>query len=60
MKKNYVKPTMLVVEMAVQQMLALSDGAKATGVGGNVNWNWGGGSNQGGRSRESDDWDDEW
>jgi hypothetical protein len=58
MKKNYVKPAMLVVEMAVQQMLAAS-GDKATGISGNVNWNWGGGSNGGGRSRESDDWDDE-
>ena len=23
-------------------------------------WGWGGGSSTGGRSRESDDWDDEW
>ena len=59
MKKNYVKPAMQVVEMAVQQMLAGSD-LKATGISGNGGLGFGGGSNQGGRSRESDDWDDEW
>ena len=59
MKKNYVKPAMQVVEMAVQQMLAVS-GDKATGISGNSGLGWGGGSNQAGRSRESDDWDDEW
>ena len=59
MKKNYVKPAMQVVEMAVQQMLAGSN-PQATGIGGNSGLGWGGGSNGAARGRESDDWDDEW
>ena len=59
MKKNYVKPAMQVVEMAVQQMLAAS-GDKATGISGNSGLGFGGGSNGAARGRESDDWDDEW
>ena len=49
---------MEVVEIQTAQMLCAS--GPVTGVDGNGGWNWGGGSSSGGRSRESDDWDDEW
>lgn len=58
MKKEYTKPQMEVVEIHTAQMLCAS--GPVTGVDGNGGWNWGGGSSSGGRSRESDDWDDEW
>ena len=57
MKKNYMKPQMEVVEIQTAQMLCAS---RVTGLGGNSDLGLGGGSNSGGRSRESDDWDDEW
>ena len=53
MKKNYVKPAMQVVEMAVQQQTLIS-------TSGNSGLGFGGGSNGAARGRESDDWDDEW
>ena len=58
MKKEYTKPQMEVVEIQTAQMLCAS--GPVTGVDGNGGWKWGGGSSSGGRSRESDDWDDEW
>ena len=56
MKKEYTKPQMEVVEIQMAQMLCAS--GPVTGVDGNGDWNWGGGSSSGGRSRESDDWDE--
>ena len=57
MKKEYTKPQMEVVEIHTAQMLCAS---RVTGLGGNSDLGLGGGSSSGGRSRESDDWDDEW
>ena len=58
MKKEYMKPQMEVVRIHVSGALLVD--SKVDTVAGNGGWNWGGGSSSGGRSRESDDWDDEW
>ena len=57
MKKEYMKPQMEVIEMTASLLLPAS---KATSIDGNSGLGLGGGSSSGGRSRESDDWDDEW
>ena len=57
MKKNYMKPQMEVIEMTATLLVPAS---KATNIDGNSGLGLGGGSSTGGRSRESDDWDDEW
>ena len=57
MKKNYTKPQMEVIEMIATLLVPAS---KATSIDGNSGLGLGGGSSSGGRSRESDDWDDEW
>ena len=57
MKKEYTKPQMEVVEIQTAQMLCAS---RVTGLDGNSGLGLGGGSSSGGRSREEDDWDDEW
>ena len=58
MKKNYTKPQMEVVRINVSGALLVD--SKVDKVAGNGGGDWGGGSSSGGRSRESDDWDDEW
>ena len=57
MKKNYMKPQMEVIEMTATLLVPASN---ATSIDGNSGLGLGGGSSTGGRSRESDDWDDEW
>ena len=56
MKKNYVKPQIEVVKVSCQ-ILAGSNGV--TGVSGNVFEGSISGGSGGGRSRGSDDWDEE-
>ena len=58
MKKNYTKPQMEVIEIQMAQMLCASKVNQVNS--GDVFSGLGGGSSTGGRSRESDDWDDEW
>ena len=57
MKKNYMKPQMEVIEMTATLLVPASN---ATSIDGNSGLGLGGGSSTGGRSRENDDWDDEW
>ena len=57
MKKEYMKPQMEVIEMTATLLVPASN---ATSIDGNSGLGLGGGSSTGGRSRESDDWDDEW
>ena len=57
MKKEYTTPQMEVVEIQMAQMLCAS---KVNSLGGNSGLGLGGGSNGAARSRESDEWDDEW
>ena len=57
MKKDYMKPQMEVIEMTATLLVPASN---ATSIDGNSGLGLGGGSSTGGRSRESDDWDDEW
>ena len=58
MKKEYTKPQMEVVEMTASLLVSNSKVGQVNS--GGVFGGLGGGSNSGGRSRESDDWDDEW
>ena len=61
MKRNYMKPTMLVVEMRNKScLLAASRNLKS--IGGNANMNYRGAGNVEARSRGcDDDWDeDDW
>ena len=61
MKRNYMKPTMLVVEMRNKScLLAASRNLKS--IGGNANMNYRGAGNGEARSRGyDDDWDeDDW
>ena len=58
MKKEYMKPQMEVVRINMSATILVD--SKVDSLGGNSGLGLGGGSNQGGRSRESDDWDDEW
>ena len=55
MKKNYLKPTMNVVNMQIVKMICGSD---VTNVGGNANLRYGGGSTTEAQSRGGS-WDDE-
>ena len=56
MKRNYMKPTMLVVEMRNKScLLAASRNLKS--IGGNANMNYRGAGNGEARSRG---WDDDW
>ena len=58
MKKDYTTPQIEVVRINMSATILVD--SKATSVGGNI-FNGGiTGSNSGGRSREEDDWDDEW
>ena len=52
-----MKPQMEVIEMTATLLVPASN---ATSIDGNSGLGLGGGSSTGGRSRESDDWDDEW
>ena len=58
MKKNYTKPQMEVIEMTATLLVPTSKVNQVNS--GDVFSGLGGGSSSGGRSRESDDWDDEW
>lgn len=57
MKKNYVKPQMQVVK--INQSANILEGSSVGKVGSNVGLGLGGGSSEGGRSRDYDDWDEE-
>lgn len=56
MKKNYVMPQMKVVK--INQRINIM-GNSMNNVDGNASLKWGGGSSEGGRSRDYDDWDEE-
>jgi len=60
MKRNYMKPTMLVVEMRNKSCLLAASGIQS--IGGNANMNYRGAGNGEARSRGcDDDWDeDDW
>ena len=53
-----MKPQMEVVRINMSATILVD--SKVTGLGGNSGLGLGGGSSSGGRSREEDDWDDEW
>jgi hypothetical protein len=57
MKRNYVKPEMQVVK--INQSANILEGSPVGKVGSNVGLGLGGGSSEGGRSRDYDDWDEE-
>ena len=58
MKRNYMKPTMLVVEMRNKSCLLAASG-NLKYIGGNANMNYRGAGNGEARSRGcDDDWDD--
>lgn len=57
MKRNYVKPQMQVVK--INQRVSILAGSPVGKVGSNVGLGLGGGSSEGGRSRDYDDWDEE-
>lgn len=58
MKKNYVMPQMKVVK--INQRISIMEGSNPlNSVDSNASLKWGGGSSEGGRSRDYDDWDEE-
>ena len=60
MKKNYVMPQMKVVKINQRSfIMASGDSSSVNKVGGNADFEWGGGGNYEGRSRDYDDWDEE-
>ena len=62
MKRNYMKPTMLVVEMRNKSCLLDASRRNLQSLGGNANMNYRGAGNVEARSRGcDDDWDeDDW
>jgi hypothetical protein len=59
MKKNYVMPQMKVVKINQRINIMAGTGAGVSSVGGNAGFNYVGGGNYEGRSRDYDDWDEE-
>ena len=62
MKRNYMKPTMLVVEMRNKSCLLAASGIQSIGGNANMNYRGAGNGNVEARSRGcDDDWDeDDW
>ena len=58
MKKNYVMPQMKVVKIN-QRINIMAGTTQVNSVGGNADFEWGGGGRGEGRSRDYDDWDEE-
>ena len=56
MKKEYMKSAMRVVKVKMCQLLVES----VTGLSNSVGLEYGGGGSGTGRSRDYDDWDDDW
>ena len=59
MKKNYVMPQMKVVKINQRSFIMASGGYGVNDVKGNAGFNYVGGGNGEGRSRDYDDWDEE-